>query len=419
MTMRSNSRRCTITIPPVSFLAKTLKEDVYSLCLPEGRMIGTPGHEKAIGYLLQRLEDIGCRPYQDGSFELPYRSEGRSFTNLIGVVPGRDSSVAPLLVGAHYDSVIEAACADDNGAAVAICLALAGIMQGNASLDRDLIVALFDAEEPPWFQTPSMGSNRFYEDQVDERGIHAAIIFDLVGHDISIPAGWLPHIGKLLNRFPRLADWDLSLPMFKGLVFMTGAESHPDLVQVMEGTKVPRGLKLMAALNDYVGDMSDQGAFRLNGVPYLFFSCGRWAHYHMETDTRERLNYRKMARITQMVARVLRGLDTADLEAGAPGEDTVEFEAETLRAATGPFYGLLLRWAGLKEIRTREQIKGHFPFKMLDGHGVAQEDSRRNWSKNLCQPTGFAASSAAFSTSWSGDWLSLSSLSSGPASLPS
>jgi hypothetical protein len=31
--------------------------------------------------------------------------------------------------------------------------------------------------------------------------------------------------------------------------------------------------------------MSDHGIFRENGVPYLFLSCGRWPHYHRDTDT--------------------------------------------------------------------------------------------------------------------------------------
>lgn len=52
-------------------------------------------------------------------------------------------------------------------------------------------------------------------------------------------------------------------------------------------------------MNEYVGDLSDHCIFRANGVPYLFLSCGRWRHYHAQTDTPEKLNYRKMARLTR------------------------------------------------------------------------------------------------------------------------
>ena len=54
-------------------------------------------------------------------------------------------------------------------------------------------------------------------------------------------------------------------------------ESHPALEQVVQNTASVEGLKLVAALNDYVGDMSDHHILRMNQVPYLFFSCGRWA----------------------------------------------------------------------------------------------------------------------------------------------
>ena len=116
-------------------------------------------------------------------------------------------------------------------------------------------------------------------------------------------------------------------------------------------------LKLMATLNEYVGDMSDHGVFRRNGVPYLFFSCGRWAHYHMETDTPDRLNYRKMARITLLTEDVLVRADAETLEPGEPAPDTVEFEAKTLKDASGVLYPFLLKWAGVQNLESREDIE--------------------------------------------------------------
>jgi hypothetical protein len=96
------------------------------------------------------------------------------------------------------------------------------------------------------------------------------LILDLVGHDVPLPA---------------LAD----------LLFITGMESSPCLETAILGTSVPDGLRIVTALNRYVGDVSDHHAFRLGGTPYLFFSCGRWLHYHAPTDTPDKLNYHKMA----------------------------------------------------------------------------------------------------------------------------
>ena len=60
--------------------------------------------------------------------------------------------------------------------------------------------------EPPHFHNTSMGSARFYENQMDERGVHAAIIMDLVGHNLSLPAGMIlrqiPGLRWIAERFP-------------------------------------------------------------------------------------------------------------------------------------------------------------------------------------------------------------------------
>jgi len=176
-----------------------------------------------------------------------------------------------------------------------------------------------------------MGSIRFAEDQLDDRGVHFAMIYDLVGHDVP-------------------------MALFKDLLFVTGAESHPELPGLLEGIALPEKLRLIATLNRYVGDMSDHGVFRKSGVPYVFFSCGRWKHYHEPTDTPDRLNYSKMARITQLSVDVLLRADEAPLEPFTGEQDPVAFEAETFRRSAGRFFPLLCRWAGVKDLDRREAI---------------------------------------------------------------
>jgi len=47
------------------------------------------------------------------------------------------------------------------------------------------------------------------------------------------------------------------------------------MAPVLEAAGVAKGLKLVPTLNRHIGDMSDHGVFRENGVPYFFLSCGR------------------------------------------------------------------------------------------------------------------------------------------------
>jgi hypothetical protein len=327
-------------------LTKQLENDVYELCQPCGRRVETEGHQIAERWVEQRLSEIGCLPYRGDRFSLPYEMSGVKFTNFAGVIAGQDRTLPPILIGAHYDSVIDAPCADDNGAAVAISLAVANQICKQGGLERDLVIAIFDAEEPPYFQTPFMGSNRFYEDQIDERGIHFAIISDLVGHDVTFPS-------DLTKGIP--AANLLTAPLAP-LTFMTGAESHPALPDLLSGIKPPKGMKMIATLNEYVGDMSDHGIFRENDVPYVFLSCGRWKHYHRPTDTPDRLNYSKMAAITSYCLDLCWAASGASLTEAVSSGDSLGFEKQTWRKALGIMRRPLAKILGVSDFDSREKI---------------------------------------------------------------
>ena len=327
-------------------IAKQLEIDVRELCQPSGRRVGEEGHQVAEQWVEKRLKEIGCIPYRENSFSLPYEVDETRFKNFAGVIAGRDRSLPPVLIGAHYDSVIDAPCADDNGASVAISLAVGLAIAEQGGLERDLIVAIFDAEEPPFFQSEAMGSIRFYEDQIDERGIHFAVISDLVGHDVSFPS-------HLTRRIPAA---NLITAPFAPLTFMTGAESHSDLPALLNELKSPKGIKLIATLNDYVGDMSDHGIFRKNNVPYVFLSCGRWEHYHQPTDTPDRLNYNKMAAITEYSIDVCRAASAVAFAEGLSSGDSVEFEKQTWKKAFGLMRKPLAKILGVSDFDSRANI---------------------------------------------------------------
>ena len=335
-------------------IARKLKQLVCGLALPEGRMVGTPGHEEAKAFLLEEFAARRFAPYLGESFEIPYKRRGVEFSNLIAVVPGRNRRKKPILVGGHHDSVIDAPCADDNAAAVAIALEVGSRLLASPP-ERDTIIALFDAEEPPYYETSSMGSIRFYEDQMKQERVHAAVVMDLVGHDIELPVSLIPWAP--VRRFPSLRDGGIPVPRLRKLLFMTGAESHPALGAAVKSTSTPSGLHLMLTPNRNVGDVSDHGVFRRNGVPYLFLSCGRWQHYHSPTDTPERLNYAKMARIAQYLEGLVRSLNGAELPKHAQGEtDTAELEIRCLKKVCGPLLPLVLRLLGVDRLEGREDL---------------------------------------------------------------
>lgn len=285
-----------------------LRDDTYALATDAGRLPGTPGHDAAREYIEARFADLGLARYPglDG-YRHEYRAWGGiTMANLVGVVPGSKRDAAPVLVGAHYDSVIEAPSADDNAAGVAVLLETAARIAADP-LDRDVVIVAFDAEEPPYFLGTDMGSHRFV-DETMAGPVHLAIILDLVGHDIRIPG----------------------LSVDPDLMFVVGAESHPTLPALLDGLTLPVAAASYAA----VGDFSDYAAFRQAGAPYLFFSCGEWQHYHQASDHPDLMAYPKMARLVDDLERVLRRSDSVSTRYHET-TDATDFEAATLERALG------------------------------------------------------------------------------------
>ena len=296
-------------------------------------MVGSPGHARARGYLERRLGELRLAPYRGEAFALSYRNSraGLESHNLVGVIHGTDRRLPPLIIGAHYDSIIAAPSADDNAAAVAIALSAAAAL-GPGVRARDVVIALFDAEEPPYFLGPDMGSVRFCAGQADARGFHAALVMDLVGHDFALP-----------------------LPGLANLLVAVGIESSGALPALVDACPRPAALPLVVAQNDVVGDMSDHHAFRLRGVPYLFLSCGRWAHYHRETDTPDRLAWGKMALIRDYVVALAGAM--AETGLAIPPVDTTAMEIRYLEVALGPVLAAVLMRLGMSALKTRDDLQ--------------------------------------------------------------
>jgi len=276
-----------------------LMADVMALTADGGRNVGTPGHDQAQDYIAGRLAELGVSPYSGDSYLQPYGPESGGFANIIGTIPGIDPAKAPVLLGAHFDTCGDIPGADDNAAAVAILLAATETLLRQKH-NRSIVLAFFDAEEPPYFLGSTMGSIRFYEDQ-RTGPIHVAIILDLVGHDVQVEG-------------------------LENLLFITGAESDPGLEMAVRHSEPESGLRTVPTLNSYVGDLSDHHIFRENERPYLLLTCGHWEHYHMPTDTPEKLNMSKIEAVSNYVVTLTESLSPSSLDGPFLGNETLDTE---------------------------------------------------------------------------------------------
>ena len=292
-------------------MLEQLKTDVHNLTEAGTRKVGTHGHRLARTYLIQRLQQLGVQPFEDGRFDQPYDLGEETFVNIAGICPGADPALEPILIMAHYDTCGDQPGADDNGAAMAIWLEVIGQLARQPRLERDIIVVFPDAEEPPYFLTQYMGSTNFYNLQRNGP-IHCGFVLDLVGHDVPL-AG------------------------MEDLLFVFGAESHPGWESLLLQTTLPPGLRNIATLNRYVGDLSDHHILRENSVPYLFFTCGRWEHYHQTSDTPDKLNYTKMRHIANYLVRLITKTDKQKLPIHMGDHDPVRMEIELMHRAIGDY----------------------------------------------------------------------------------
>ena len=270
-----------------------LMADVLALTADGGRNVGSLGHKRSRDFIVTRLAELGASQYSGDSFLLPYGPEASRFANIIATIPGAGPEKAPILLGAHYDTCGDTPGADDNAAAVAILLRVAETLSRQAC-ERSVVLAFFDAEEPPYFLSSSMGSIRFYEDQ-RTGPVHAAIILDLVGHDVPVDG-------------------------LEDLLFITGAESDPRLEMAVRSSEPESGLRTVPTLNSYVGDLSDHHIFRENERPYLLLTCGRWEHYHMPTDTSEKLSLSKIEAVANYVVTLTEFLSPSSLNGPSIGD---------------------------------------------------------------------------------------------------
>ncbi|NOQ21368.1 MAG: M28 family peptidase [Candidatus Aegiribacteria sp.] len=333
-------RKATAKSPESSeYRDKMLEQDTVNLSLPHGRRVGQPGHDIALQYLRRRMGEIGLEYFLDYDYSLPYTAldptsaQMIEFTNLAGLIHGTNRTAMPVLIGAHYDSAIDAPCSDDNAVSIALLLRVAEILMRKTPR-RNVILAFFDAEEAPFFQTENMGSIRFCRDHCRGLDFACVIILDMIGHDFQV-------------GIPLL---DMLLPGIRELLFVLGSESHIQLPTIVEqAASCARRLRILPTLNRYIGDMSDHLAFRAGGQPYLLLSKGRGRHSHQPEDGIDWINFSRVRRILDFLLEILRLLDKAPMNRGRKTIDPYELELRMIRRAIGWPLPLMLRYIGLRK----------------------------------------------------------------------
>lgn len=237
-----------------------------------------------------------------------FGAEGQSRTvyNLEVEIPGARTSREIIVIGAHYDSAPGTPGANDNGTGSAAVLALARAFAGK-TVRRTLRFVLFVNEEPPYFQTPAMGS-LVYAKRCQERGEQVAGMLSLETMGFfSDDAGsqkYPPPIGLF---YPTTGDFigvvgDLSS---RGLVHRVIGSFRAAAQFPSQGASPPSSVTGV--------DWSDHWAFWQAGYPGVMVTDTapfRYEHYHTLDDTPEKVDYDRLARVVAGLEAVVDDLAT-------------------------------------------------------------------------------------------------------------
>ena len=295
------------TPPPLSPQEKGLRDelvaDVHKLAgeIGERNMSRYPQLLAAADYIERELTKAGWKVTRDG-----YEVGRKPCANIVAELPGRSSEI--VLVGAHYDSVLGAPGANDNGSGVAALLALARRLGGQPNEQRLRFVA-FVNEEPGHFQSGQMGSY-VYAGRCRERGdrISAMISLETIGYFSDVAGS---------QKYPMLG-LSLIYPRAGNFIGFVGNVASRQLVRRAIG-EFRRGATIAsegAALPGIVPGVgwSDQWSFWQYGYPGIMVTDTapfRYPHYHKASDTPDKLDYDSMTRVVAGMEGVIRHLANA------------------------------------------------------------------------------------------------------------
>lgn len=284
-----------------SFLAEALRQHVEYLAGKIGeRNVFCPEALKA-------AEDYLAATWQALGFKVKrqvYWAKGVPSANLEATLVGQERPQEILLLGAHYDSAAGCPGANDNASGVAVLLELSRLLRAT-SLPRTLRLVAFANEEPPFFFTAKQGS-RQYAQMAKARGddIRLMLSLETMGYYCDRPG---------CQRYP---------PLFRFF--------YPDrgnFIGFVSCFKYRRQLKKLtqafraacafpaeeAAAFAWIPGVawSDHLSFWREKYPALMVTDTafyRYPCYHLPCDTPDKLDYIRLAQVTEGLAGALRQL---------------------------------------------------------------------------------------------------------------
>ena len=284
-------------------LESALRQHVERLagCIGERHVRRPQALHAAEAYVRETWQALGYEVVRQA-----YDAAGVESANLEITLTGSERADQIVLAGAHYDTVPGSPGADDNASGVAAVLELARLLSGQHCA-RTIRLVAFVNEEPPFFYWGEMGS-KVYARAARSRGddIRVMLSLEMLGCYSDAPGSqeYPPPLGLFYPKQGNFIGFVSNLRSHRALrAAFSAFADHSDFPaeRLAAPTFVPG-----------VG-WSDQLSFWREGYPALMVTDTafyRYRHYHRPTDTPEKLDYARMARVVEGLARMLASLAT-------------------------------------------------------------------------------------------------------------
>ncbi|MFZ5517222.1 MAG: M28 family peptidase [Candidatus Zhuqueibacterota bacterium] len=236
----------------------------------------------------------------------PYKCDKKEVANLIFEKPGSERPEEILIIGAHYDTVLESPGADDNATGIAALLELIHLLHDYPN-SRTLRFVAFTLEEPPYFGTDLMGS-RYYARHCFEmkEQIVGMIAFEMLGYFSEKKRSQKYPISSMAQKFPSTGNF---------LAVLGNNQSDLLTKQITLFMREPSLLDIGSFItyNHIPGnELSDHSSFWHYNYPAAMITDTafyRNPHYHEITDSIDKLNFRYFAKGVLSMAHMLKKLD--------------------------------------------------------------------------------------------------------------
>lgn len=292
--------------PPLSIAESALRDRLRAHVHYLAREIGERNRSHYEG--LERSRRYIETTFRESGYRVRFRSfdhQGDTFHNVEAVLDEVADSAPCIVVGAHYDSVTGSPGANDNASGVAALLELARLLRG-AAIALPVRYVAFANEEPPYFNTrEGMGSVEYVRRFGDAASsIRAMLSIETVGMYRDEPGSqkYPPPVGALYPDCGNFIGFVSDLGG-RNLVRRAIDSFRASATLPSEGAVFPSSIPGIS--------WSDHRSFSEAGIPAAMVTDTapfRDPHYHLSTDTPERLDYDRMARLVVGLAAVVPSL---------------------------------------------------------------------------------------------------------------